>query len=247
MIKITSVQNDKIKEFYQLHNKKVREIEQRFIVEGYHLIEEAMKKGILQAVLFTNEVDAIDGIENYHVTNEVIQKLSNTKTPQGIIGIVSMQSNVDYISDRYLVLDGIQDPGNLGTIIRSALGFGIETICLGLDCVDLYNEKVIRATQGAMFHITFIKDDIIHMMEQLKLAHVPTYVTTVECAQPIHQLNITNQYAIILGNEGSGVQSEVIHQADHKIYIKTNEQLESLNVGIAASIIMYEFHKQMKG
>lgn len=247
MTKITSVQNEKIKQVIKLKDKKYRDHEQKFLVEGYHLIEEAYKAELLDMVFTTSEDVPYQDITTHQVSYEVIEKLSSTKTPQDIVGVVSMKPSAEYNKDRYLLLDGIQDPGNLGTIIRSALGFGIEVILLGSDCVDIYNEKVVRATQGSLFHMGFIRGNIVEMIHHLRQSKITLYVTTLDKAIEISQIQLKTPYAICLGNEGSGIKQEVLELADERIYIKTNTQLESLNVGIAASIIMYEFDKKMKG
>lgn len=247
MTKITSVQNEKIKQVIKLKDKRYRDEEQKFLVEGYHLIEEAYKAQLLDMVFTTADNAPYQDVTTYQVGYEVIEKLSFTKTPQAIVGVVSMKPSAEYNKERYLLLDGIQDPGNLGTIIRSALGFGIEVILLGSDCVDLYNEKVVRATQGSLFHIGFIRGNIIEMIHQLKVLKIRLYAATLDQATEVDHIQVRTPYAICLGNEGSGIKQEVVELADERIYIKTSTQLESLNVGIAASIIMYEFDKKMKG
>ena len=145
--------------------------------------------------------------------------------------------------DRYLLLDGIQDPGNLGTIIRTSLGFNITTIILSDTCVNLYNEKVIMASEGAIFKINIIKEDLISTIKDLKQEGFYIYGTDVTSGTNLHDVKQQNKYALVMGSEGTGVSLNVKRLTDSNIYIKTNEKLESLNVAVATGIILYELNK----
>jgi len=247
MVKITAITNHRIQTLIKLKDKRFRDLQEEYLVEGYHLVEEAIKKGVLKEVYITKESDEIEGIDNYLVTDEIAKKLSQTVTPQGIIGVVRIQLEHHYESNRYLIIDVIQDPGNLGTIIRTAVGFGIETIVLGKESVDVYNEKVIRATQGSIFYINIIKDEIEHAIYEIQKQKITIYATALKKSIPLQKVHPTNQYAIILGSEGRGVSESILMMADKIISIQTTEFLESLNVGVAAGIIMYDFYNKMKG
>lgn len=229
-----STNNNKIKELKKLMTKKFRDKTGMFLVEGYHLVEEAKKAGVLDCVISTNEYDFKN---NFLVTKEVIKCLSTTSTPQEIIGVCKKKDSKK-IGDFVLALDNIQDPGNLGTIIRSAVAFNVDTILLGNDCVDLYNPKVIRSTQGMMFNINIIRCDLKEKLRELKSYQILT--TNVENGKDIKSLEKHEKLCIIMGNEGNGVKKELESIATDCIYIKTSDKCESLNVAIATSIILYE-------
>ena len=238
---ITSVNNEHIKELVKLKNKKYRDEKKLFIIEGYHLIEEA--KDMLVEVLITDEKDSVEGINNILVSKEVIEKVASSCTPQNIVGICKYINNEELIGKRFLLLDNIQDPGNLGTLIRSSLGFGIDTIIVSLDTVDIYNEKVIRATQGAIFNINYIKGDLVKYIELLKEKGVYVIGTSLKSSKNLKSVDKCDSYAIILGNEGNGVREELLNQTDFNVRIEMDEKLESLNVAVAGSIIMYNLYQ----
>jgi len=161
---IESMTNKRIVNINKLSKKKYRQIDRKFIVEGFHLVEEAKKSGALIEVLSTEEYE----FENVTlVSSEIIDKLSNSVTPQKIIGVCEMtQTSVE--SDRVLILDDISDPGNLGTLIRSAVAFGFNKIIVSNDTCDIYNAKVLRGTQGALFYAEIIKGDIVEEINKLQ-------------------------------------------------------------------------------
>ncbi|MFA5542481.1 MAG: RNA methyltransferase [Bacilli bacterium] len=240
MIKITSLSNNIIKDLAKLSDKKYRQINKQFLVEGYHLINEANKINRLNTVLITKEEDYIDGVNNILVTNEIIKKITNTISPQGIVGVCDMvESSIS--GDRFLILDNISDPGNMGTLIRSALGFNIDTVIVSDDSVDIYNDKVIRSTQGAIFNINIVICDISKAIDELKENNVMIIGTSLKSSKYLNDINRVNKYAIILGNEASGIKEEVLNKTDFNVKIKINSKLESLNVAIAGGIIMNHF------
>lgn len=240
MKKINSVNNDYIKELSKLKNKKYRDELGLFIVEGYHLVKEA--KNYLVDVLITDENDKVEEVNNILVTEDIIRKLSFSQTPQKIIGVCKMKEN-ELSGSRYLLLDNIQDPGNLGTLIRTALGFGIDTIVSSLDTVDIYNDKVLRASQGALFHINYIKGDLFEIIPKLKLRGIKVIGTSLKSSVDLKKIDYSDNFAVILGNEGCGVREEVLNLTDVNVRIEMSEKLESLNVAIAGSIIMYYLYK----
>ncbi len=242
MKQITSVNNEYIKELVKLKNKKYRDEKKLFIIEGYHLVEEA--KDYLVEVLITKEEDKIDGINNVLVTKDIINKIASSVTPQCIIGICRYIDQTSVTGTKILLLDNIQDPGNLGTLIRSSLGFGIDTIIASNDTVDLYNEKVIRATQGALFNINYIKGDLIKYINLLKKAGIEIIGTSLKSCVPLSDIIITDKYGIVLGNEGSGVREEILNITDSNVIIEMSSKLESLNVAIAGSIIMHYLYQK---
>ena len=237
---IKSLDNKKIKKLSKLLLKKEREKEKLFLVEGRHLVEEANKCGVLIEVIKTEDYDFESAIPTTLVTYDVIKKLTNSVTPQKIIGVVKYLEEQE-IGDKILILDNIQDPGNLGTIIRSSVAFNVESIVLSRDTVDIYNDKVLRSSEGMIFHINIIKRDLESFLEELHTKKYKIYGTKVDGGTKIKDLNIdTNKIAIIMGNEAKGINENLLKKCDDFLYIPMNKKCESLNVGVAASIILYE-------
>lgn len=236
---ITSVNNNKIKEITKLNNKKYRKEEKKFIVEGTHLIEEAYKHNLLISTYSLNENNYPN---NEIVSESVMRKISNLDTIPNIIGVCKFKEEKE-LGNKILILDDIQDPGNLGTIIRSSVAFNIDTIVLSKNSVDLYNSKVLRATEGMIFNINIITRDLYQFINELKENNYKLYSTNVVNGKELSNIEKTNKYAIIMGNEGNGVKKELQSLSDENIYIKMNNLCESLNVSIATSIILYEFNK----
>ena len=160
-----------------------------------------------------------------------------------MIAIVKKKKEEDY-KNKLILIDSIQDPGNLGTIIRSAVAFNIDTVVLGNNTVDLYNEKVIRATQGLLFHINIIKRDLKEFVKKLKNDNYQILGTKVTHGTLVENISLKNKYAFIMGNEGNGVDEELLDLCDDYLYIGMNDLCESLNVGVASSIILYELDKK---
>lgn len=236
---ITSVDNKKIKEISRLNNRKYRKETGLFVVEGEHLVEEAFKHNLLKEVYSLYETSYPN---SEIVSQNVMRKLSNLDTIPSIIGVCIFKEEKE-IGNKILILDDIQDPGNLGTIIRSSVAFNIDTIVLSTNTVDLYNPKVIRATQGMMFNINIITRDLIPFVQELKEKKYKIYSTNVVNGIEVKSIENKSNYAIIMGNEGSGVKQELQDMGDANIYIKMNPLCESLNVGVATSIILYELYK----
>lgn len=232
---IESVNNEKIKKYAKLNEKKYRDLEGLFIVEGSHLIEEAIKKGVLV------EAFSIDGSIGTMVSESVMRKLSSLKTVPNELGIVKKIDNFK-IQGNILVLDGIQDPGNLGTIIRSAVAFDIDTIVASNDTVDLYNPKTIRSSEGMIFNINYVVGDLNEILSSLD--NYVIYTTNVFDGESVDTVNKGKNYAIIMGNEGNGVKDSISKFANKRLYIPISSKCESLNVAIATSIILYELAKK---
>ena len=236
----TSTDNKKIKEIKKLNEKKYRDQNNLFIVEGEHLVLEAYKKGYLKELILEADTIFPLDVETNYVSNNVLKYISNLDTPQKIIGICE-KKQPEIIGKKILVLEDIQDPGNLGTIIRSSVAFNIDTIILSNNSVDEYNSKVIRASQGLLFHINIVRSDILEEINNLKNKGYHIYGTKVTHGKDLKLLEKYQKFAIIMGNEGNGMSEEVSELCDEFIYIKMNESCESLNVGVATSIILYEF------
>lgn len=240
---ITSVKNDKVKYYVKLMtSKKERDKEGLFMVEGEHLVQEAYESGLIEEIIISDSKYDNFQQEVQYVTMDVMRKICDTKTPQGIIGLCKQNQSEPKSYNRLLLIDNIQDPGNLGTIIRSCDAFNFDGIILNLQTVDLYNPKVVRATQGAIFRVPIIRKDLKLYIEMLKKEDVMVFGTSLD-GECLSNINSSEKMAFILGNEGNGVSQELLEITDNNIYIEMNGKSESLNVGVAASIIMYKFRK----
>lgn len=240
---ITSAFNKKIKEITKLNYPKYRKGMGMFIVEGNHLIEEAYKNGMLTQIFVLKGESINYDVPIDEVTPEVMKKISTLDNIPKIIGICKMKEEKE-LGNKLIILDGVQDPGNLGTIIRSSVAFNVDTIVLSNDTVDLYNEKVIRATQGMIFNINIIRRDLETFISKIKEDGYKIYSTNVDDGVNVKTIEKVDKYAIIMGSEGNGVSNEINSLSDEFIYIDMSNKCESLNVGVAASIILYELNSR---
>ena len=228
---IESTNNEKIKKYAKLKDKKYREEMGLFIIEGEHLVNEAKDK--LQIV--------DEFILGENVTENVMKKLTSLTNIPKYLAVAKKQEEKE-IKGNILILDNIQDPGNLGTIIRSCVAFGIDTIVASKETVDVYNSKVIRASEGAIFNLNYVIKDLDIFLRTIKDKYT-IYTTNVEVGTSLKEINRKEPFAIIMGNEGNGVRKEISNYATDTIYIPISSKMESLNVGVATSIILYEFSK----
>ncbi len=239
---IESVNNDRVKYWAKLNDKKYRESEGKFLVEGEHLVEEARKSGNLL------EVIVLDGCDYYYenktvVSEAVMKKITELDSIPKVIGVAKKIASHP-IKGRVLLLDRINNPGNLGTIIRSSVAFGIDSIVLGTGSVSIYNPKVVRATEGLIFHLNIIEDSLTKIIEELKRQKYKIYATDVLNGNDVALIDFPKDLGIVIGNEGNGVSEEIKSMCDEYINIKMEASCESLNVGIATSIILYEMYKK---
>ena len=238
----TSTDNKKIKELKKLNIKKYRDQSNSFLVEGEHLVLEAYKKGLLEE-LFLEENTKLDlDVKTSYLSRNVIKFISELDNPSNIIGLCKKVEEKE-IGNKVLVLDDIQDPGNFGTIIRSAVAFNIDTIVVSNNTVDLYNSKVIRASQGMLFNINIIRRDLNVFVPELKKEGYQIYATKVNGGKSLKTIEKMEKFAIIMGNEGAGVSDSLMSLANEYLYIDMNSNCESLNVAVATSIILYELDK----
>ncbi len=238
----TSTDNAKIKDLKKLQIKKYRDKENLFLVEGEHLVLEAYKAGLLKTLIIEEDTDFILDVDTFVVSRQVLLYLSTLDTPQSIMGVCKKIAPRE-ITGNVFVLDNVQDPGNLGTIIRSAVAFNIDTLLLSKNTVDPYNDKVVRASQGLLFQLNIIVGDLKSYLQNLKENQYYILGTKVTNGKSIKSVEKKSSFAIIMGNEGNGMSSEVEALCDDFAYIEMNEKCESLNVGVAASILMYELDK----
>lgn len=248
--RIESVKNTQVKLWKKLHTKKEREKTGQFIIEGRHLIEEALKfhVSITDLIIsdeFTIPADwKIDNIEMTTVTKEVMVAICDTQTPQGIAAVckkLTWEDNRQY--EKLLLLDAIQDPGNLGTMIRTADAAGIDAIIIGEGSVDLYNSKVIRSTQGSLFHLPIYQGKLDEWFHVLKENNIPIYGTSLQNGVDYKQVSPSGKFALVVGNEGSGVNEKILAKTDQNLYIPIYGKSESLNVAVATGILLYYLHE----
>ena len=241
---ITSLDNKKIKLYTSLNETKNRNINKLFLVMGEHLVKEAINVNNLVDILVLEncEIDFDVNIEITYVTESIMKKISRMPSIPKVIGVCKIMDNNNLSGNHLLLLDNIQDPGNLGTIIRSSVAFNIDTIVLSNDTVDLYNDKVIRSTQGLLFHTNIIRRDLVEVIKELKEKEYDILGTNVHNGVNLSEVK-TNKFALLMGNEGQGLKEELQNMCDKNIYIPMNSNCESLNVAVATSIILYELNK----
>lgn len=253
-IQIQSINNEKVKYLQSLKDKKTRNKEKKFLVEGFHLVEEAAKTPYLQMVVTTDqsyiqEISFVNQVQTLMVNQTIIEKLSTTMNPQQILGVVKMPNDAIHQLESLLskkevhliLLEEINDPGNLGTIIRTASAFGYDGIIMSPNTVDLYNEKVIRATQGTLFKIPIVNMDLQEAIALFKRYQIKCYGTCLQQAKPLKKIQKSKKVAICFGNEARGISKPILDAMDERVKIEMKNQVESLNVAIASAIIMYEW------
>ena len=239
---VTSLDNSKVKKYRKLQKRKYRDQYGEYIVEGLHLILEAFRAGVLEELILEEGMDVPVSCPYTYFSSEVMSKISMMDTPSTIMGLCRKAKDEDVVGNRILILDGIQDPGNLGTIIRSAVAFDVDTIVLSERTVDLYNPKVLTATQGMFFHVRVVSKLALEVISMLQNLDIPVYGTSVVNGVDVRSLNESEKknFALVVGNEGNGVRDEILSVCNKNLYIEMNKNVESLNVAIAASILLYE-------
>lgn len=238
---IESKENKKIKYIRHLRENKYMKEEKKFVVEGDHLVKEAKLSGVLLETYSTYERDY--GVLNNVVSKNVMDYISALPSSTDVIGVCKFIDNKEELGKRIIILDNVQDPGNIGTIIRSAKAFNVDTVVLGKGTVKKYNEKVIRSSQGMLFKVNIIEEDLKTFIPRLKDDGYLVYGTDVVAGKDVKNVNLEGKVALVLGNEGNGVSQDIKELVNDNLYIKINDDCESLNVAVAASILMYEMAK----
>ncbi|UXR78993.1 MULTISPECIES: RNA methyltransferase [unclassified Staphylococcus] len=241
---ITSIQNAKVKNYNKLKKKKERDKQGRAIIEGFHLIEEAVASDIVVEQLFMMDPSRVSenlqdaAVECYIINQKVAETLSGTVTPQGIFAVIQKATATIDKAQQVLILDRIQDPGNLGTLMRTADAAGLDLVVLAKGTADVYQEKVLRASQGSVFHIPTIEvEDVVDYVQNFS---GPVYGTSLEDAVSYHDVSSKQQsFALVLGNEGQGMSKELLAATTQNVTIPIYGRAESLNVAIAAGILMF--------
>ena len=250
---ITSVSNKKIKDIQKLKENKNIKKYGLYLIEGRHLVEEAIEANVVEEIIISENYEEFSLIEAFSgeitkVSNSVMKNISDTITSQGIIAIckvVNKELEINKYS-KVLILDRIQDPGNLGTIIRTADAFNFDCIILGKGTTSLYGQKVIRSTQGSNFHIDcFDNVELVKLLDEMSEFNI--FATSLKADKYIEQLNnISGKVAVVFGNEGAGVSEDILEKVNNLLKISIPGRAESLNVSIAAGIVMHYISTNLK-
>lgn len=256
---ITSKDNDTIKFLKKLKDKKYRDQENAYIIEGAKLIKEAIQENIkIKMVILCDGCSAENAIDSdlkyeiakYEcicVSEKIFLGLTNVVNPQGILAVVEKNNNtneIDYNDNLFLILDDLQDPGNMGTILRTADSINLKQIIVSKGSADVYNPKVVRSTMGAIFRIKVIEsDDLSKTIKEMKKHKIKVAATSLQTDKSIYDINY-EKTAIVIGNEANGVSDKVLETVDKKIKIPMAGKTESLNASVATAIVLYEAVRQ---
>ncbi|HEX9025633.1 MAG TPA: RNA methyltransferase [Clostridium sp.] len=257
MVFIESKENNLFKHTKKLKDRKNRNKSSKYIIEGFRLVQEAFKAKVdIDYLIVTEDVIGkidqflldymTEDIKIYKINMNLFKELVSTENPQGILAVINM--NIKPLKPNgnfYLICDKLQDPGNLGTIIRTSHAAGVEGIILTKGTVDIYNEKTIRSTMGSIFYIPIhYDDDNLSLVKSLKEEGFNLVVTSLDTDKDFFDIDLRGKVLLTVGNEGNGVSGEVLDIADTKVKIPMPGNAESLNVAIATSVIMYEKVRQ---
>ena len=253
---ISSKDNEIVKNIRKLKVKKYRDIENCYVIEGIKLIEEAIAENakikeivVCEECINSGEIDkdTLYEIAKYnviYVTEKVFNAITDVKTPQGILAVIEKNTSnkdIDYTQDIIIALDGVQDPGNMGTILRTVDSANLNQIIISKDSADCYNPKVVRSTMGAIFRVNIIEvDNLKETLEAVKKNKFKVMVTALDTNDSIYSVDY-NKKVIVIGNEANGVSKEVQAIADEKVKIPMLGKTESLNASVAAGIMIYEY------
>ncbi|MFC5530075.1 TrmH family RNA methyltransferase [Cohnella yongneupensis] len=265
---ISSAANPRVKEWAKLLDRKYREREGKFLLEGVHLVKEALDaRWSLEVVAFDEGSEVADQFASYMdeveeaehgpswvpVSPDVIAKCSGTETPQPIFAVALKrppERDALFGEDRALVavLDGVQDPGNVGTIVRSAAACGATAVVLGKGTADLYNPKTIRATMGALFHVPVLEADLSELLPEARQNGAAVAGTSLQSSRSCYDYDFRGRGVwLVFGNEGSGMSACVSELVDDNLIIPMSGRAESLNVAMAATVLLFEAQRQRLG
>jgi RNA methyltransferase, TrmH family len=250
---ITSCDNERIKYLKKLGQKKYRNKFDQFCVENLVIIYDAMKSGIVFEMIFLTQNiieqggKKIDYILNntgeyYLIDNRVNKSFSSLTTPSGVCAVYSRANKQVTFSERIVYLNGISDPGNLGTILRTAVAFGFRDIVVDENCADIYNSKTINASKDAIFKLRIEQDKDLEILKKIK-GKMKIYATSLESGVDIDKVKNEDNFCIVFGNEANGINTEILNLADSFIKIEMSGDIESINVAISAGIVFYEIAK----
>ena len=253
---ISSKDNEFIKHVKKLKDKKYRDMNQEFVIEGIKLIREAIEENadIKQIIICDNCLNSdvipkklmyeIAKYECVYVTEKIFRTITDVNTPQGLLAIIgrnSTENEINYNHDIIVALDDIQDPGNLGTILRTVDSIGLNQILVSKGTADCYNPKVVRSTMGAIFRIKIIEcDNLEKTLQEARNHQYKVIVTSLQTENSVYD----NKKVVVIGNEANGVSAEIQNLADEKIKIPMLGKTESLNASVATGIVLYEYVRQ---
>ena len=265
---ISSKNNEFVKHIKKLKDKKYRDLNNEFIIEGIKIIEEAINENAkIKQIIICDDCEKTSSIpkelmyeiakyECVYVTNQIFETLTDVKNPQGIMAIMEKNmiasqlkkedeiQSIDYTQDIIVALDDIQDPGNLGTILRTVDSIGVNQILVSKGTADSYNPKVVRSTMGAIFRVKIIEcENLKEVLQNLKKQKYNVVVTSLKTKNSIYDVDY-NKKIIVIGNEANGVSEEIQKIADEKVKIPMLGKTESLNASVATRIILYEYVRQ---
>lgn len=259
MQRITSKDNEFIKHVKKLKDKKHRDVNNEYVIEGIKLVEEAIQESAkIKQIVLCDDCERSDYIPKdlmyeiakydcIYVTEKIFKYLSEVQNPQGILAVVEKNNHkidIDYQSDIIVALDDVQDPGNLGTILRTVDSIGLTQILVSKGTADCYNSKVVRSTMGAIFRIKIIEcEDLVKTLKEVKKHKFKVMVSSLQTDNSIYDVNY-NKKIIVIGNEANGVKKEIQDLADEKVKIPMLGKTESLNASVATGIILYEYVRQ---
>lgn len=256
---ITSKDNELIKHIRKLKDKKYRDESNEYVVEGVKLVEEAVKENakikqiiVCEDTTRTYEIPThimleIAKYECISVSDKIFNIITQVTNPQGIMAIIeknAQNAKIDYTQDIIVVLDDVQDPGNLGTILRTVDSIGLNQIIVSKGTADAFNSKVVRSTMGAIFRIKIIEvENLAQAIKEMRKHHFKLMVTSLQTKNSIYDIDFYKKI-IVIGNEANGVSKEIQDMADEKAKIPMLGRTESLNASVAAGVVMYEYVRQ---
>ena len=241
---LSSLQNPKVQSWRSLKDKKGRDEQNAFLVEGVRMVSEALSSGLPVRALLLREDrrnDPVpDGIPVWILSDRVFQAVCDTRTPQGVAAVVA-RSVRPAEGSRLLALDGLQDPGNVGTILRTADAAGFDGVLLSRDCADLFSPKVLRSTMGSVFRLGFsFPDSLPAALENLRKRGYSVLSSQLDGDPFFSRKEVSDSFVLIIGNEGNGVSEPVRAVATHRLALPMRGGAESLNAAVAAGIMMYD-------
>ena len=254
MLEIESKNNNLFKEIKKLKEKKHRIKSNKYLIEGLRFVEEAIKSKVsIDSIIFTESfkeknpdlfLKINENIKLIQMNEALLKQLCSTENPQGIVGVINMQNKELKSGELVVLVDKVQDPGNMGTIIRTAHAAGAAGIVMTKGTVDIYNDKTLRSTMGSIFYIPIVEDDSLDFVKSLKKEGYKLVVSSLQGKNNFFEENLQGKVMIAVGNEGNGVSDEVYDIADIKVKIPMPGESESLNVAVATSIMIYEKIRQ---
>lgn len=253
---ISSKDNELIKHIKKLKDKKERDIRNEYLIEGIKLVKEAIQEEAnIKQIILCDDCEKTESIPKdlmyeiakydcIYITSKIFKYISEVQQPQGILAVVeknNVNSEIDYTQDIIVALDDVQDPGNLGTILRTVDSIGITQILVSKGTADAYNPKVVRSTMGAIFRVKMIEcEDLAKTLKEIKKHKFKIVVSSLQTQNSIYDIDY-NKKVIIIGNEANGVEKHIQEIADERIKIPMLGKTESLNVSVATGIILYEY------